>query len=389
MCFGICSTNYSCVTISYVSTISNLIVYFKGNKYYLNAMKKSSSTILIFLLLSNSFALCRLPASAKRGLSEEQEMKLYELNQYARPYVSVFGRVSQPLKAGVSIYQNIPDTVDVQLKEPSLATIKLPIKDSKNSLSELESKRNELQKEEEVGLNFIQPSLELSSEEQKAIDEFFSRNEQEQLLNLWKATIERNKTIQFVIQKLSPAESPQAANSLLSKTLGAAIFLPFYALQAFTNNAGAFYGSQVGGRVLGSVVEGKMKKNQAEIQLSQTEAIILFMMIDEVAERLRQRYHSYKRIMIERTLATKELEETKKDTLDAHESNTPGAEILADIQRRSVEREVRRLDAQMRANKNALLELAGLAAITNLDKQLKLELAATQNTPLDFLGVQE
>jgi hypothetical protein len=241
-----------------------------------------------------------------------------------------------------------------------------------------------LQKEEEEGLNFIQPSIALTGEEQQAIDEFFSRNEQEQLLNLWKSTIERNKTIQFIVQKLSPANSPQEGNSLLSRTLGAAIFLPFYALQAFTNNSGAYYGSQVGGRVLGSVLEGKMKKNQAEIQLSQTEAIILFMMIDEVAERLRQRYHSYKKLMIERVLATKELEEAKKDNLDAQETKSPSVELIANIQRRSIEREVRRLDAQIRAQKNSLVELAGPQVINKLDEQLRIELAAAQNTPLDF-----
>ena len=160
-------------------------------------------------------------------------------------------------------------------------------------------------------------------------------------------------------------------------------------MQAFTSNASAYYGSQVGGRVLGSVLEGRMKKNQAQLQLSQTEAIILFMMIDEVAERLRQRYHAYKNLMVERALASSELEETKKDILDARDTNSPGALVLANIQRRALEREVRRIDAQVRSNRNALIELAGPVAANELDQQLRLELAATQNTPLDFFGVQE
>lgn len=329
------------------------------------------------------------PAFATAHLSKNQEEKLNELTKISRPNVSIFGKIQEPLKAGVSIYKYNPGTIDLQINEPQGQLIKLSPQDNAiDDLSSLESRRKELQKIEEEGLNFIQPSLQLTVEEQKAIDEFFSRNEQEQLLNLWKATIERNKTIQFIIQKLTPAESPQQANSLLSRTIGAAIFLPFYALQAFTNNAGAYYGSQLGSRVLGSVVEGKMKKNQAEIQLSQTEAIILFMMIDEVAERLRQRYHNYKRLMVERVLASNELEESKKDSFSAHESSVPGAEILANIQRRSVEREIRNLDAQLRSQRNALVELAGPIVVSDLDKQLKLELAATQNTPLDFIGVE-
>ena len=346
--------------------------------------KRILLTILsMFLTAQNLFV---LPATAFGKLSKKQEERLNELSTISKPDIPIFGKLDTPLKAGISIFQSLPQTINLAPKDES--TIKLQPKEKEN-LSGLESKRKDLQKTEEEGLNFIQPSLALTPEEQQAIDEFFSRNEQEQLLNLWKATIERNKTIQFIIQKLSPANSPQQGNSLLSRTLGAAIFLPFYALQALTSNAGAYYGSQVGGRVLGSVIEGKMKKNQTQIQLSQTEAIILFMMVDEVAERLRQRYHAYKKVMVERALATNELEEAKKDTLTAQDSNSVPAQVLTDIQRRSIEREIRRLDAELRAQRNTLVELSGPVAIGDLDKQLQLELSATQNTPLDFLGVEK
>ncbi len=365
----------------------------------MNSLSKGIIIATSMIFLCANFAQARL--------SKDEENKLDELNKISRPSSAVFGRLSEPLKTGVSVFQHVPDLIDLKSIDESNIndvvikkkeeksqekTIKLEPKEIKEegnqaSLDTLQVKRAELQKKEEEGLNFIQPSVSLTEDEQKAIDEFFSRNEQEQLLSLWKATIERNKTIQFIIQKLTPADSPQHANSLLSKTLGAAIFLPFYALQAFTNNTGAYYGSQVGGRVLGSVVEGKMQKNQTQIQLSQTEAIILFMMIDEVAERLRQRYHAYKRTMVERALATNELEEAKKDTLDAQDSMSQGAEVIAGIQRRATEREIRKLDAQLRSHRNTLIELAGPQVVSELDQQLKIELAATQNSPLDFLGV--
>ncbi len=354
-----------------------------------NQMYKILDLKLVLRIFLAGIFFISCPEIVNAKLSSEQEGRLNELTNLSRPTVSIFGKINEPLKAGVSVLDIIPpQTIDLQVEKP-VPFIKLqPKSENTKDLKGLESERDELKKAEVAGLNFIQPSLALTEEEQKAIDEFFSRNEQEQLLNLWKSTIERNKTIQFIIQKLTPANSPQAANSILSRTLGAAIFLPFYTLQALSNNAGALYGSQLGGRVLGSVIEGRMKKTQAEIQLSQTEAIILFMMIDEVAERLRQRYHEYKNVMVERVLASNELGETKKDTLDARESSSPGVEILADIQRRSMEREIRRLDAQLRTQKNALVELAGLQAVGDLDQQLKLELAAAGNTPLDFLGVE-
>jgi len=344
-------------------------------------MRFDKRILLLLMCITYLSGFCSNLAGAK--LSKKQEEKLNELIKISKPSIPIFGKVNEPLKAKLSLFQHLPNTIYLNKEEES--TIKLPSKAGKgDSILELEAIRRELQKAEQEGLNFIQPSLNLTLEEQKAIDEFFSRNEQEQLLNLWKATIERNKTIQFIVQKLSPTNSPQEANSILAKTIGAAIFLPFYALQAISDNVGAYYGGQLGGRVLGSVIEGKMKKNQAELQLSQTESIILFMMIDEVAERLRNRYHSYKKLMVERVLATKEVEEAKKDALEAQELNVSGGELIANIQRRGIEREVRKLDAQIRAQKNALVELSGPEAVGMLDEQLKLELAATQNTPLDF-----
>lgn len=347
----------------------------------LNKFKNKGRNKFLVLLLSSTLI---FPYTASARLSKRQKEKLTELTSYSQPSTPIFGKINLPLKAGVSVNEQYPETIHLKDSVISKDTIALLPKSEKGSINELKTKREELYKAEVEGLNFIQPSLQLTEEEQNAIDEFFTRNDQEQLLNLWRATIERNKTIQFIIQKLTPADSPAKTNSVLAKTIGAAIFLPFYALQAITDNAGAYYGSQVGGRILGSVLEGKMKKDGAVAQLSQTESIVLFMMIDEVAERLRQRYNNYKRLMTERALATNELEEAKKDNLLASEEENSAAVTLTDIQRRQVEREIRKIDASIRYYKNALVELAGPQAVSELEEQLKIELAATINTPLDW-----
>ena len=338
-------------------------------------------TLVLISILTISIFILSEKSNAR--LSKKQKEKLNELTQNTPILSPIYGKINTPLKLGVSVNEYVPETTYTKNVTIPKSTIAL-LPSGKKDLTSLKSSREELHTAEIEGLNFIQPSLTLTEEEQKAIDEFFTRNEQEQLLNLWRAAIERNKTVQFIIQKLTPANSTQQKKGILAKTVGAAIFLPFYALQALSDNAGAYYGGQVGGRVLGSLLDGRMGKNEAVMQLSQTETIVLFMMIDEVAERLRQRYYSYKRLMTERALASLELEETRKDNLAARESESPAASILADIQRRGAEREIRKLDADLRYYKNALVELAGPQAIGDLESQLKIELAATTNTPLDW-----
>jgi len=359
-------------------------------------MSLNQKNILSLLM---TISLFNLPCYSSDKLSSRDEEKLLQLKSSSTPQTLIFGKLDEPLKANISIYEIKPNVINIQndlekvevkkTTDSALQPISLgKEKEETKDIQDLTEKRKQLQKEEIVGLNFIQPSIGLTEEEQSAIDEFFTRNEQEQLLNLWKSAIERNKTIQFIVQKLTPAKSTQEGNSALSKTIGAAVFLPFYAIQAISNNQGAFYGSQLGGRVLGSIVDGKMQKNQAQLQLSQTETIVLFMMIDEVAERLRTRYHEYKKLMVDRALASNELEEAKKDSLDARDTKSVEAQFLTSIQRRSIEREIRKIDSSIRAQRNALIELSGMDAVNDLDNQLKLELAATTNTPLDFIGVR-
>ncbi len=230
-------------------------------------------------------------------------------------------------------------------------------------------------------INFIQPSVELNKDEQALIDYALTRTEQEQLTILWRATLERNKTIRFIVQKLTPEDKNQKKNQVLSQILNTAIFLPFYALQTVAPTDISSLSSYVGAGLASDLINGKAKKNSDHMQLSQTEMVIMFMMIDQVAERVRQQYHLYKQERTDAALAYNELQEAKNEAAAALNLNTPESKFLSQIRIRQIERELKRINFRMRSSRIILTDLSGAEPVAEVDKLMDKEIATLIDLP--------
>ena len=117
------------------------------------------------------------------------------------------------------------------------------------------------------------------------------------------------------------------------------------------------------------------------MQLSQTEMVIMFMMIDQVAERLRQEYHAYKQEKIDAVLAQNELEEAQKEAAASLQVSTPESQFLSQIRIRQIERELRRTNLKVRSNRIVLVDLSGTEAVEQVDKLINKEMSAIIDLP--------
>lgn len=187
--------------------------------------------------------------------------------------------------------------------------------------TDLELKREELKANEQQALDFIFPSISNETASQTTREDFFSQTEKEQLLELWRATIARNRTIQFIIKSLSQNPNEIESNNAVMQVLSRALFVPFYAVSAVANNALVSGGSAVGARVIGDVVDNVNGQNQHNQQVTKTDMIVLFMLVDEVAERLRTAYYAYKEAKVQKELIKFELVPARMDASEASENN--------------------------------------------------------------------
>lgn len=237
-------------------------------------------------------------------------------------------------------------------------------------------KREELQAEEREVVDFIFPSVEQAEEEILETEEFFTNSEKDQLLELWRATIARNRTIQFIIKVLSPDNDTFKKNNGVVQALSKAVFVPFYAAAAVADNALITSGASAGARVLGDVVDNVNQRRSQTKSVTQTEMVVMFMLVDEVAQRLRDAYKEYRLIKIEKDLLQHDLKAAQIDAGEAIDLNGEGSQSAIFMTRsavRGIENSLRRLDLAYRSARGVLVELAGKHSVNNVDVLIDLE----------------
>ena len=245
-------------------------------------------------------------------------------------------------------------------------------KQNSEKISEIEKVRQELKANEEKALEFIFPSIDSDSEEISR-ENFFSTTEKEQLLELWRATLARNRTIQFIIKSLSANPDEFEKNNAVMQVLTRAMFVPFYAVSSITNNNLISGGSAVGARVIGDVVGEHNEKRDRSREITRTDMMVLFMLTDEVAKRLRDSYYSYKEEKIEKELIQFELKTARLDVSEAYDTKDDGSIFFTRMVVRDLERKARQNDLNYRNDKRTLEELAGTEAVDSVDVLIDLE----------------
>ncbi len=273
----------------------------------------------------------------------------------------------------------------IKFEEPAssdnLITSEIKTRDLVNSgapvkLDEFDLKRNEVRNDEQEALDFIFPSIEEEAEELLASEEFFTKTEKDQLLELWRATIARNRTIQFIIKSLAPGSDNFEKNNAIIQTLSKAIFVPFYAVAAVTDASLINSGSLVGARVIGDVVDDFNAKRSRTREITNAEMAIMFMLVDEVAERLRTSFRDYKLVKIEQDFLKQELKEAQYDAGESIDLKGEGSALAQYFTRkivRNIQSDLRRLEISTRRKRSTLVELAGTDAVASVDVLIDLE----------------
>lgn len=248
-----------------------------------------------------------------------------------------------------------------------------PIKlEDEEDLSEIDRLRAELKANEAKALDFIYPSID-TEEEALNKENFFNQNEKQQLLELWRSTLARNRTIQFIIKSLSNNPNETEENNAVMQVLSRALFVPFYAVSAVANNSLISGGSMVGARVIGDVVDSTHGNRERGRQITKTDLIVLFMMVDEVAERLRNSYHAYKDAKVEQAMLNFDLQPARLDAAEALANDQQDSIFFTRMVVRDLERRVRLNELNYNSNRRVLVELAGEEAVASVDLLIDLE----------------
>jgi hypothetical protein len=112
--------------------------------------------------------------------------------------------------------------------------------------------------------------------------------------------------------------------------------------------------------------------------------IVLFMLVDEVAERLRIAYYAYKEAKIQKELIKFELIPARMDASEAFENNFTESTFFTRMVVRDLERKLRETEIALNTNKRTLAELAGQETLDSVNVLIDLEVEEMLS---DVLGV--
>ena len=320
-------------------------------------------------------------AQARRAklIEKYQKVKEQKETQDLKEDLTELGQVNLYNEKQLSESQeDQPENVEKPKEKRGWFGIKKKSSEKKKKKSELEELRAELRANEEKALNFVFQSEDTQADLESA-EKFFSKTEKEQLLALWRSTLARNRTIQFVIRSLSTDPENYEKNNAVMQVLSRALFVPFYAVSAVADNALIQGGTSVGARVLGDVVDSKLDNVDKTKQVTRTDLIVLFMLVDEVAERLRNAYYGYKESKIEKQLLVYEEKLARVDldkALEFQEGKMNQSSVIFFTKTviRDIERKLRQNKLQFKNAHRKLIELAGEEAVNSVDLLIDLEI---------------
>lgn len=328
------------------------------------------------------------PAHAFLGFGKDKEEKPQENLEKSLPVINLNQELT---KNGNSLIYEQSETISTQKylqKDQEQKAGSKPEEVNKKTSktkevkqSSVEKARQELKENEKRSLEFIFPNIE-DSQEALSKEKFFSKTEKEQLLELWRATLARNRTIQFIIKSLSANPNEYEKNNLVMQALSKALFVPFYAVAAVTDNSLVSGGTNVGARVIGDIVEAQNQDKDRNRDITRTDLIVLFMLVDEVANRLRSSYFTYKEARTEKKLIEFELIAARLDASEALTKKSDTAIFFTRMVLRDLERRERVNKLNYANSRRNLIELAGEEAVDSVDLLIDLEVEESMQNVL-------
>jgi hypothetical protein len=204
--------------------------------------------------------------------------------------------------------------------------------------------------------------------------------EKSELADLWDAALSRNQDIQFVVQKLMPSKDPKHTTAMMMKLLSTAMYGAMSASTMMMPGGasagqmqGMYMAQNAGAGLVMNVLNGAAAKSARKAQVTETEAIMLYNIIRNVADKVVENFHEYKknRTNVDRGYA--DYQDLQNMVSDARAGQDPAKQIEMEYTLRKARRDIDALNDDVRRTRQSLVDLAGAESIDRLDKQVQIE----------------
>ena len=217
---------------------------------------------------------------------------------------------------------------------------------------------------------------EVSAKKIKLVD-----SEKVQLMDLWDATLSNNPDIQFVIQRLTPTSDENHKMASITKMLSTMMYgAVTIGSVAIPNSAGGSSTlNKAGVQMIQSALSGVHSNSHAKTPLSESEAVMLYNVVRNVAEKLADNFHDYRKHLSSRDMAQQDLQDLRSIVTSASAELSVKDKIELEYFLRKASREIAVTENDLERSRQTIVDLAGSTAATKLDLQIDIEMAKVGN----------
>lgn len=222
-------------------------------------------------------------------------------------------------------------------------------------------------------INALPLALMQSAQEAEAELSREDRLERLQVSDLWEATLTNSPDIQFVVQALQPTSDPSHAVAVLNKLLQTVVYGGATAAPLFFPGPAANLTTSFGLATLRSLFGLAESRKAKQAENKGTNSIFLYKMVRDTADRLVERYRSYKESAISLYYAEHDLTDLRAMIGEANAAKDSCQQIKMFWETRLATQHIRTLKGEVRRYRQNLVDLAGPKAVIRLDKQIEEE----------------
>lgn len=195
--------------------------------------------------------------------------------------------------------------------------------------------------------------------------------ERAQIAELWESTLNRSQDIQFVVQKLLPSSDGNRTTTALMRMISSTLATGISAGVMLTPSPGAYMGGQMISSMIYQLNNAHEQKVNKKAQIDQGQAISLYSLVRNTAEKVTDRYRDYK-FYARRIGRTQEsLENLQNMIQDARQGQDAAKQIEMEYTLSKAKGDVEEAVFQARRHRQNLVDLAGAEAVAKLDQAMQ------------------
>ncbi len=202
--------------------------------------------------------------------------------------------------------------------------------------------------------------------------------ERAQISELWEATLTRNQDIQFVVQKLMPSSDKGHATTVLMRMISSTLVAGASGMAMMSPSPMGYATTQAGSSMVMNMMGLIDSKQQKRAAIDQGQAISLYKMVRDTADKVTENYRDYKKYVKRIDRAKTTTENLQNMIQDARAGQDAAKQIEMEYWVSRAKGDVEEAVADARRYRQSLIDLAGSDAVNKLDQSLNDQLLAEQ-----------